>query len=318
MNHSIILDVDTGIDDAMAIMFAVKHPDVDVRAISCVSGNTGLDNVVANTLKILDVVDAPDIPVAAGATRPLIEEPRDASYVHGADGLGNSSLPVSSRAVVPEHSVEMMRRMLVESAEKLTIVALAPLTNVALLLRMYPECADKIERILFMGGSASVGNATAVAEFNIWHDPEAASIVVNSGVPLTMYGLDVFNSVIVEPDDVARLTASDDPIASTLGALLGFRMEGVDGGPDNAFSRIGDAGAVCSLVAREFMNCQTHALQVETAAGYARGQTIVDRRDHAGEDVVHGLAGPWPTADVILGADVDAVVKVFLSTVLAG
>lgn len=92
MNHSIILDVDTGIDDAMAIMFAVKHPDVDVRAISCVSGNTGLDNVVANTLKILDVVDAPDIPVAAGATRPLIEEPRDASYVHGADGLGNSSL----------------------------------------------------------------------------------------------------------------------------------------------------------------------------------------------------------------------------------
>lgn len=316
MSHSIILDVDTGIDDAMAIMFAVKHPDVDVRAISCVSGNTGLDNVVANTLKILDVVRAPEIPVAAGATRPLLEEPRDASYVHGADGLGNSTLPTSSRSIMSEHAVEMMRQQLTESPEKLTIVALAPLTNIALLLRMYPEVTDKIERILFMGGSASVGNATAVAEFNIWHDPEAASIVVGSGVPLTMYGLDVFNAVVVEPDEVGRLTASGDLIASTLGALLGFRMESVDGGPDNAFSRIGDAGAVCSLVARELMQVETLPLQVETAAGYARGQTIVDRRNHAGEDTVHGLARPWPKADVVLGADTEAVVKLFLSTVL--
>lgn len=316
MSHPIILDVDTGIDDAMAIMFAVRHPEVDVRAISCVDGNTTLENVVANTCKILDVVDAPDLPVAAGATRPLLEAPRDASYVHGADGLGNSTLPAGTRRVESDHAVEMMRRQLTQSAEKLTIVALAPLTNIALLLRMYPEVKDKIERIVFMGGSASVGNATAVAEFNIWHDPEAASIVLNSGVPLTMYGLDVFNAVVVESEDVERLAAADDPVASTLGALLGFRMEGVDGGPDKAFSRIGDAGAVCSLVAGEQMQIESHPVQVETAAGYARGQTIVDRREHAGEDAVHGLARPWPRAEVVLGADVDAVVKLFLGTVL--
>src|SRR5699024_4592817 len=124
-----------------------------------------------------------DVPVAAGAARPLVERPRDASHMHGADGLGNAGLPASTREVSSMHAVELMRRVLNESADPATIVALAPMTNLALLLRTYPEVADRIERVVFMGGSASVGNATASAEFNVWHDPEAASIVLNSGVP---------------------------------------------------------------------------------------------------------------------------------------
>ena len=314
MKHTIMMDVDTGIDDAMALMFAIKHPDIDVRAVSCVSGNVGVERVVENTLKILDVLDAPDIPVAAGSLRPLIEDPRSAAHVHGQDGLGNLGLPASSRRPAPVHAVEMMRRVLSDSAEPLTVVALAPLTNLALLLRTYPECAAKIARILFMGGSASVGNATAVAEFNIWHDPEAAHVVINSGVPLTMYGLDVFNTVGLDAARVQEIAAAPGRVAHALGGLLSFRFPGEEGEEDRGLSLIGDAGAVCALVAGDLMRRQSLPVQVQLAAGASRGQTMVDRRTHMGEDTIHGTAGQWPVVDVVLGADVEKVLELFLGT----
>src|SRR5699024_4407909 len=190
---------------------------------------------------------------------------------------------------------------------KPTIVALAPLTNIALLLRMYPECAERIGRILFMGGSASIGNATPVAEFNIWHDPEAARVVLDSGVPLTMYGLDVFNTVAVGQAEIDTLKASPEQRANTLGRLLDFRSSS-DDVAGAGFGLIGDAGAVVALVAEQLMHVETHPVQVELAPGISRGQTVVDRRPQAGEDTQHGLAETWPDVDVVLGADTDAVV----------
>ncbi|KAA0979043.1 nucleoside hydrolase [Paeniglutamicibacter gangotriensis] len=315
MKHSILMDVDTGIDDALAIMFAVKHPDIVVKAISCVSGNVDLDTVVDNTLKILDLMDAPQIPVAGGAVRPLIENARSAAFIHGEDGLGNVNLPATSRTPLPVHAVEMMRHVLSESSEPLTLVALAPLTNVALLLRTYPECAQKIEKILFMGGSASIGNATAVAEFNIWHDPEAAHIVINSGIPLTMYGLDVFNTVGMNTQQVSSLVTAEDRVSRVLGGLLAFRAEGPESEPELALSLIGDAGAVCSLVADSgLMYRETCPVQVQLAAGASRGQTMVDRRNHVGEDTIHGTADVWPDIDIVFSADVPQVLDLFLST----
>ncbi|MCP3426777.1 nucleoside hydrolase [Rothia sp. AR01] len=313
MPTPVILDVDTGIDDAMAVMFAARHPEIDLLAISCVTGNTSLENVVANTCKVLDVVGAPEIPVAGGALRPLLAEPRDASFVHGEDGMGGVELPESARRPVPEHAVEMLRRVLTEAEQPVTLVALAPLTNIALLLRMYPHVAGKIGRILFMGGSASVGNATAVAEFNIWHDPEAARIVLNSGVPMTMYGLDVFNTVAVDEATIRRLIAAEGAAARALGGLLGFRMHDVADG-EQPSSLIGDAGAVCALVAPHLMQTRRHPVQVSTE-GITRGQTVVDRRWRAGEDEVHGLAARWPEIDVVLAADIPAVVELFLDAV---
>lgn len=314
MKHSIIMDVDTGIDDAMAIMFAVKHPDIDVKAISCVCGNVSVDSVVNNTHKILDVLNAPTIPVAAGAVRPLIEEARSAAHAHGEDGLGGVNLPASSRQGQPVHAVEMMRRILTESLTPITIVALAPMTNLALLLRTYPECAAKIERILFMGGSASVGNATAVAEFNVWHDPEAAHIVLNSGVPLTMYGLDVFNAVGLDAERVRVLAASDEHIAQVLGGLLSFQFPGEEGAQESSLRLIGDAGAVCALVAGDLMDRESFPVQVQLAPGANRGQTIVDRRAHIGEDTIHGTASAWPVVEVVLSADVEKVLELFFTT----
>jgi len=308
----VILDVDTGVDDALAILFAVAHPDIDVRGISCVAGNASLERVVENTLRILDVAGAGDIPVAAGARRPLIEPARAASHVHGESGLGTLHLPASARVAEPVSSIELMRRLLTESAEPVTIVALAPQTNLALLLRQYPDLATKIERIVFMGGSASVGNATAVAEFNVWHDPEASAIVLDSGVPTFMYGLDVFNQVAVDEQTAERLLGSDSSLGRAVGALLTNRIAlGSDKSADYT-GLIGDAGAVCALVDPEALRTELRPVRVELA-GYGRGQTLVDLRRWPGEDVVHGLMDDWATVEVALDVDAERFARLFLT-----
>lgn len=314
--RSIILDVDTGIDDAVAIMFAVKHPDISVKAITCVDGNTSIENVVANTFAVLDLLEADDVPVAAGAREPLIEPSRGASWVHGESGLADTKLPASTRELRPVHAVELLRSTLEDAQEPVTIVALAPLTNIALLVRMHPEVLPKIERIVFMGGSASVGNATAVAEFNIWHDPEAAHIVLNSGVPLTMYGLDVFMKVNVTEQDLAELRAADSELLHTAAQLLGFTA--IDPITNELFTNsvIGDAGTLCALMAPELFTFREFPTQVELAPGLSRGQVIVDQRDRGGEDSVHSPNRVvWPTVNVALDVEATAASQLFLRVI---
>jgi pyrimidine-specific ribonucleoside hydrolase len=310
----VILDVDTGIDDALAILTAVAHPGIDVIGISCVTGNASLDHVVANTLRVLDVAGAPDIPVAAGAVRPLIAPPRAAGHVHGDDGLAGIELPDSSRVPEPGGAIAMLRRLILEHPEPVTIVALAPQTNLALLLRIHPEVTANIARIVFMGGSAGTGNATAVAEFNVWHDPEATAVVLDAGVPCYMYGLDVFMQVAIDEQHALRLAGSPDPVVALAGRLLSHRVS--FSADEHAVYRghIGDAGAVCALVDPGAMAVETLPVRVELM-GYGRGQTIVDRRSGGGQDAVHGVAGPWTPVEVALDVDADRLARVFLTTI---
>jgi pyrimidine-specific ribonucleoside hydrolase len=309
----VILDVDTGVDDALAILFALAHPGITVLGISCVAGNAPLDRVVENTLRILDVAGAGDIPVAAGAHRPLIEPARAASHVHGESGLGSLQLPPTERRAVSQNSVELMRQLIEASAEPVTLVALAPQTNLALLLRLYPGLAGNIERIVFMGGSTSVGNATAVAEFNVWHDPEAAAIVLDSGVPTYMYGLDVFNRVAVDEITAEALLTGESPLSRAVGALLTNRvLTGTDQQTEYS-GLIGDAGAVCALVDPGALTTHLLPLRVQLS-GYGRGQTLVDLRRNPGEDIVHGLAEEWQSVEVALDVDVSRVTRLFLGT----
>jgi pyrimidine-specific ribonucleoside hydrolase len=304
VTHRVLLDVDTGVDDALAILFAIAHPDIEVLGITCVAGNTSVANVVANTLKVLDVAGAPQLPVAAGATRPLIE-PSRSSHVHGEDGMADLGLPTSSRVADARHAVDLARDLLLGSPEPVTVVALAPQTNLALLLRQYPEVVPQIERIVFMGGSASGGNATPVAEFNVWHDPEAAAMVLDSGVPTFMYGLDVFNQVTVDPAHTAALLAGPSAGGRLAARLLAFQTDG---------GHIGDAGAVCALVEPDALLVEAHPVRVELA-GFARGQTMVDRRHRAGEDAVHGLHETTALVDVALDIDAARYARLFLDTV---
>lgn len=313
---AVVLDVDTGIDDALAIVFAARHPDIELRAITCVSGNTDLDNVVANTLTTLDVLGLVDVPVAAGGRQPLIEERRSASWAHGPHGLADIQRRTGGRRVDRRHAVELLRETVESDPGRVTLVALAPLTNVALFVRMYPAVAAKIERIVFMGGTASAGNATAVAEFNIWHDPEAAHIVLNSGVPLTMYGLDVFNKVSLSEEQIAELAGADTPVEQFVGRLLGFSLLDPVRGDRFPLAKIGDAGALCALVSPELYTFARLPAQVELAVGHSRGQVLVDQRTRGGEDAVHRPnRAPWPNLDVALGVQAGDVTDLFLTAI---
>jgi inosine-uridine nucleoside N-ribohydrolase len=209
----VVLDVDTGIDDALAIMLAVRHPALEVKAITCVAGNVSVDKVVRNTLGILQLLNRSDIPVARGMGRPILGETRDASHVHGAEGIGEVILPRSGSSPASGHAVELMKDAITGASRAVTIIALAPLTNVATLLLMYPEVATRIDRIVFMGGAIGQGNASASAEFNFWQDPEAADIVLRSGVNLTMYGLEPFYEVALDAADIDELLDAVDPVA---------------------------------------------------------------------------------------------------------
>ncbi|MEU3253123.1 nucleoside hydrolase [Streptomyces sp. NPDC006997] len=310
----VIIDCDTGVDDALALLFAVRHPGLDVRAVTCVAGNTDVDGVVRNTLTVLEQAGAPGIPVARGAERPLIEPVRVARHVHGADGMGDLGLPAPTRKPVDVDAVALLRREILASPRPVTLVPTAPLTNIALLLRTHPEVVGNIERIVFMGGAVTAGNATAVAEFNVWHDPEAAAILLTAGVPTTMYGLDVFRRVTVPAADVARLRASPEPRLRMAGALLAHRDPASSGDPTPS-GGLGDAGAVCAVVDPDGLTTEPLPVEVALAPGPTRGQTVVDRRPRPGESEVHHGPRDQPLVDVALGVDAERYARLWLRVV---
>lgn len=310
----VIIDCDTGVDDALALLFAVRHSGLDLRAVTCVAGNTDVDGVVRNTLTVLEQAGAPDIPVARGAERPLIEPVRTAAHVHGQDGMGDLGLPAPTRRPLDVDAVTLLRREILASPRPVTLIPTAPLTNIALLLRTHPEVVRNIERIVFMGGAVATGNATPVAEFNVWHDPEAAAVLLTAGVPITMYGLDVFERVLVPAADVQRLRTSSEPHLRLAGELLAHRDPAASGDPTPT-GGLGDAGAVCAVVDPEGITTEHLPVEVSLAPGPTRGQTIVDRRPRPGESEIHEGERELTFVDVALEVDVDRYVKLWLSTV---
>ena len=303
----VVLDVDTGVDDALAILLALRSPAMDVRAITCVAGNADVDQVVANTLRVLDAASAPDIPVARGMTRPLVEPPRPARHVHGEDGMGDLGLPRSQRSPVGIHAVELLRTTLASATEPITLIPLAPLTNIAVLVRAYPELLDRIDRIVLMGGAAAVGNATAAAEFNVWHDPEAAAIVLDSGVPTTMYGLDVFYEPVVPVADVQALVSAADPAQQLAGRLMRHQLARFGA----ATVTLGDAGAVAAVLRPDLLWTARHPVRVELAGTWTRGRTVVDQRPRA-IDLDHDELGSGGLVDVALRVGGPALAALFL------
>src|SRR6476646_6220984 len=283
----VVLDVDTGVDDACALLLAALHPSLDLRAVSCVGGNAPVDDVVRNTLLVLETAGRTDVPVARGAERPLLEAPVNARHVHGEDGMADLGWGPAAMAADRRHAVELLRDVCREAADSdrpVTLVPLAPLTNIALLLRTYPDAAQGISEIVFMGGAAHVGNATASAEFNVFHDPEAAAVALEAaaelGVPVPMYGLDVFYEPVVAGGRADELVAVGGRGAAELGGRL-VQFQNARFGREA--STIGDAGAVCAVIDRDGIRIEPLPLRVELVGSWSRGRTIVDRRDWSGD-----------------------------------
>lgn len=312
----VVMDVDTGVDDACALLLAALHPGIDLRAVTCVGGNTDVGQVTRNTLAVLGVAGRDGVPVGRGAERPLIERAVHARHVHGDDGMGDLGWVHTTREPDPRHAVELLRDVLSAATEPVTLVPTAPMTNIALLARTYPEALRSVGRIVFMGGAAQRGNATASAEFNVFHDPEATAIVLDvaaeRGIPVTMYGLDVFYEPTVTRAEAQQLLASGSGKAARLaGELVEFQCERF--GSEQA--TIGDAGAVCAVIDPAGIGTTSLPVRVELTGTWSRGRTIVDVRDWSG-DLDHDPHGRADAViDVALEIDGSRYADLWMDTV---
>ncbi|MBV9583145.1 MAG: nucleoside hydrolase [Chloroflexi bacterium] len=270
----VILDVDTGIDDALAIALAVNHPRVALEAVTTVAGNVSLERTTANSLRVLDWLGARSVPVSMGAEGPLVGSRREASYWHAEDGLGGARLPESTRSADADAIGYLCERLLA-SPGTLTVVCTGPLTNVALALQREPRIVACVREVVLMGGAARLpGNITPVAEFNIYADPEAAARVFEQSWPITMVGLDVTERVRLERADQVALSADDSAGAVLLREVCRFLFD--ERGVDSI--ALHDPLALAVAVQPDLVVTKVRDVRVETRGEHTRGQTVVDWR----------------------------------------
>ena len=302
----IIIDTDPGIDDALAIMFALNSPEISLEGLTTVSGNVPVEQGTKNALTILEMIGRPDIPVAKGAALPLRRKLITAEYVHGQDGLADLNLPAPGLVPHDLSAVEWLRQKLLASAEPITVVAIGPLTNLGMLRCLDPKAFAKIEEIVFMGGAAFCGgNTTSTAEFNILVDPDAAKLVFESGVPLTMVGLDVTHKVTLYEQDLAKLEGKDSPMASFARRLLQSTFEKRTATIEMGGIHLHDPLAVGVAINPGLVELKGYYLAVETEGEIAAGQTVADDR-------------PWskaqPNATVAVDVDSERFLEWFVDT----
>ncbi len=279
MATPILLDCDPGHDDAIALLLALASPELELVGVTTVAGNQTLEKTTANAIRVLDFIDRQDVPVAAGADRPLLREPFVAAYVHGETGLDGPDLPPPLRAPLGQHAVDFLAEAIRQRNGAVTLVPTGPLTNVALVLALHPDARP--ERIVLMGGAIAEGNVTPAAEFNIWCDPEAAARVFSSGIDVTMIGLDVTHKALFSPRHEERLDGRVGRMVRELLAFYGgFHREayGWDGAP------IHDAMAVAHVSHPELVETPYRNVEIETESDLCRGRTVVDLWRRSGRE----------------------------------
>ena len=277
----IILDCDPGHDDAIAILLALASPELDLRAITTVSGNQTLDKTTNNALRVLELAGRTDIPVYAGADAPFVRQRDVAAHVHGESSLDGPDLPQPSQGAQAEHAVEFLARAY-RGAEKPVLVATGPLTNVGLLFATHADARP--ERIVLMGGSIGEGNRTPAAEFNIWADPEAAERVFREGPDTTMVGLDVTHRALIKDEHTERMRGAGR-VGKVVAELMDFyarfhkrRYTDLDGSPMH------DPVCIAHLIDPTLMEVRDAFIEVDCSTGPSWGRTNVDwrGREHFG------------------------------------
>jgi inosine-uridine nucleoside N-ribohydrolase len=272
MPTPIILDCDPGIDDALAITFAHGHPGIDLLGVTTVAGNVGLAQTTANALAVCEFIGAAGTPVTGGCAGPLLRPALDARHVHGDSGLGGAKLPPPTAGPAAGHAIDYLIGTVGAAPGEITLVATGPLTNIALALRREPRLAGWVRRFVIMGGSAGRGNVTPAAEYNIWADPEAASVVFEAGWTVTMLGLDVTLRTGASPA-VLRRMGELGPLGTDLllPALEQYRSVREPGGPP-----VHDVCAVAWVAQPELFGMVPAQVQVETAGRLTSGMTVTD------------------------------------------
>jgi non-specific riboncleoside hydrolase len=297
----IILDTDPGIDDAVAIAAALFAPQLDLKLLTTVAGNVSVEKTTRNALQLMHFWQK-DIPVAQGAATPLVRKLRDAAYVHGESGMEGYAFVEHQRQPLDKPAFQAIYDCLNASPEPVTLVAIGPLTNIALLLTQYPGCKAKIKRLVIMGGSAGRGNFTPNAEFNIAIDPEAAARVFESGLEIVMCGLDVTNQALLSPKYLATLSELNQT-----GKMLHALFSHYRSGSMATGLRMHDLCAIAWLVKPELFQTQACFVAVETHGEFTAGTTVVD---------IEGRYQREPNAHVALDLDV-AGFQTWVAEVLA-
>ena len=278
MRH-VLIDTDPGVDDALALILALRSPELKVEAITTVSGNLDIQTVSKNSLKMLEYLDIDDVPVAMGAAKPLYREPRRASDFHGTSGLGDAILPEPQLKLDSRTACEVIREAAEGYGEELAIVALGPLTNIAVNIMENPDVMENVSGLMMMGGAYGItpygiGNVNAVAEYNIWHDPEAAKIVFESGIPIKAVGLDVTS----DPEnrlsrdmfvDICNFGGRNAELVSKLCGGIVKRNDGMS---------LHDPLTIAAVIKPDIAKFERHLVKVETMGKYTLGMTVVDRR----------------------------------------
>lgn len=273
--RKIIIDCDPGIDDALALAFAAAHQDdFEVLAVTTVGGNQDIKKVTQNALDLTDFYGM-DVPVAKGMEGPLVRVPLYAPEVHGKTGIGNCILPESTKTPEEEHAVLYLHKVLsnLPEGQKVTLVPTGPLTNIAMLLKLFPEIKEKIREIVFMGGGVRSGNVTVSAEFNMYVDPEAARIVFHAGIPLVMCGLDATNQCTLKRHQVLKLCQSGNPVAKACGDMVGYYLEQT-ANKYRGEASIHDVVPLMYLLYPEIFKGERMILDMDCSEGLARGTTL--------------------------------------------
>jgi purine nucleosidase len=275
----VLLDVDTGIDDAIALLLACRSPELELVGVGTVAGNVDAELAARNTLRVLEVAGAGLVPVAVGASAPLLEPWADVGWIHGEDGLGNTSQPEPIGQPSQEHAVDQLLRLSHEHAGALTVVAVGPLTNLALALRRDPQLPSRLARVVLMGGSARAGgNRSPQAEANIAVDPEAAAIVFEADLPRTMVGLDVTMQVRLDDDDVELFARSGDPVGELAAQLLPHYLGVYEATTGERRCAQHDPLAVAVAAHPDLVSTRSVPVRIETVGRFTRGMTVVDLR----------------------------------------
>src|ERR1700751_769280 len=288
--QKVLIDSDPGTDDALAILLAVYSPEVDVKGISIVAGNVTADMGYDDALRVLSLVNRCDIPVARGAEHPLLQRLVTGTYWNGANGLGGAETPASKCQGDHRFGPDLIIDLVHKYPNERTIIPIGPLTNVALAVRKDPSIVPLVKGVVLMGGSISGGNVNGAAEYNIYQDPEAASIVFNAGWPITMVGLDVTEKAAILPSDANKLDEKAGPVAHFAATVARYQIHL---GEASGGGGVHDALAVGAVVDPTLLQTKFLRVDVETGGEFARGETVANRFGTVEKNVPSG--GHWDT-----------------------
>jgi inosine-uridine nucleoside N-ribohydrolase len=301
----VLIDCDPGHDDAMAILYAAKH--LDLVAITTVHGNAPLTHTTRNALALCTLAGL-KVPVSAGADRPLVQPQLQAQTLHGKSGIDGAELPDPDRDVTGEPAALTIIREARRAPGELVLIAVGPMTNVALALRLEPKLPELLKSLSIMGGSTTSGNVTATAEFNLWADPEAAAAVFACGIPVVMAGLNVTRQALIREPHVARLRASGGPVGRTMGDLQEFYARRSNAISGLAGAPMHDACAVVPFVHPELIKHRECHVHLELASPQVRGTTICDLRTFLGEP--SGATRRQQPANALVAIEIDGAAVV--------